>query len=186
MEDVKLVRQNHFGRILLSVAAGALLVVGVSAALATFPQEELLTRAHASESEVINWQKSLSQAKQDAKSSAGAGEKYILVDVYTDWCGWCKRLDKVTFQDPDFGRYLADKYICVKANAEQGAENEKIARDFKVDGFPCGLLFKGDGKFIGKVGGYQEPAQYRATLEKLIARDKANPRQDPFEEIDAE
>lgn len=44
--------------------------------------------------------------------------KLIFVDVYTDWCGWCKRMDANTFNHPDISKYLSDKYYVVKFNAE--------------------------------------------------------------------
>ncbi len=43
----------------------------------------------------------------------------IMVDVYTDWCGWCKVMDKNTFNDSIVSGYLNQKYYPVKLNAEQ-------------------------------------------------------------------
>ena len=43
----------------------------------------------------------------------------ILVDVYTDWCGWCKVMDEQTFQDPIISKILNEKYYAVKFNAER-------------------------------------------------------------------
>ncbi len=37
--------------------------------------------------------------------------KKIFIDVYTDWCGWCKRMDKVTFSNPVIAKYLNKYYI---------------------------------------------------------------------------
>lgn len=45
--------------------------------------------------------------------------KPIFIDVYTDWCGWCKRLDATTFKDEKVVKYLSENYLCVKLNAEQ-------------------------------------------------------------------
>ncbi len=45
--------------------------------------------------------------------------KKFLVDVYTDWCGWCKVMDKKTFDNIDVKNYLQDNYHLVKFNAEQ-------------------------------------------------------------------
>jgi len=45
--------------------------------------------------------------------------KKFLVDVYTDWCGWCKVMDKNTFTDPGLKTYLEENYHLVKFNAEQ-------------------------------------------------------------------
>jgi len=43
----------------------------------------------------------------------------IMVDVYTDWCGWCKVMDKSTFNDSIVSGYLNERYYPVKLNAEQ-------------------------------------------------------------------
>ena len=45
----------------------------------------------------------------------------ILIDVYTEWCGWCKEMDRTTFVNPVISEYLTDKYYPVKFNAEQAA-----------------------------------------------------------------
>ncbi len=50
--------------------------------------------------------------------------KKVFVDVYTDWCGWCKVMDKKTFSHPEVAKYMTDKYYMVKFNAEQKEEVE--------------------------------------------------------------
>jgi thioredoxin-related protein len=44
--------------------------------------------------------------------------KKIFIDVYTDWCGWCKVMDKQTFTDPIIIEYINQNYYAVKFNAE--------------------------------------------------------------------
>ncbi len=46
----------------------------------------------------------------------------IVIDVYTDWCGWCKVMDKNTFSDAKVAEFVNKKYYAVKLNAEQGGE----------------------------------------------------------------
>ena len=53
--------------------------------------------------------------------------KKIFVDMYTDWCGWCKKMDKATFQHPEVAKYLNENYLPVKFNAEQ--KSDVIYRD---------------------------------------------------------
>lgn len=43
----------------------------------------------------------------------------VYMDVYTDWCGWCKVMDRRTFSNPDVIKYMNDKFYAVKLNAEQ-------------------------------------------------------------------
>lgn len=45
--------------------------------------------------------------------------KKLFIDVYTDWCGWCKKMDANTFNNPTVAKYLNEKYYPVKFNAEQ-------------------------------------------------------------------
>ena len=44
--------------------------------------------------------------------------KPIIVDVYTEWCGWCKKMDATTFSDPQVVKYMNENYYCVKFDAE--------------------------------------------------------------------
>jgi thioredoxin-related protein len=42
----------------------------------------------------------------------------FIVDVYTDWCGWCKRMDATTFSDEGIARYINKYFYAVKFDAE--------------------------------------------------------------------
>ncbi len=42
----------------------------------------------------------------------------IMVDIYTDWCGWCKKMDKATFEDSEVSEYLNSNFYAVKLDAE--------------------------------------------------------------------
>ena len=44
--------------------------------------------------------------------------KKVFIDVYTDWCGWCKKMDKDTFQNPRVAAYMQENFYMVKFNAE--------------------------------------------------------------------
>jgi thioredoxin-related protein len=45
--------------------------------------------------------------------------KKIFIDFYTDWCGWCKKMDASTFKDPAVVDYVNKNFYAVKFNAEQ-------------------------------------------------------------------
>jgi thioredoxin-related protein len=45
--------------------------------------------------------------------------KKVYVDIFTDWCGWCKVMDKKTFQNPDVVKYMNANFYCIKFNAEK-------------------------------------------------------------------
>ncbi|MFH1159993.1 MAG: DUF255 domain-containing protein [bacterium] len=45
--------------------------------------------------------------------------KKVFIDVYTDWCGWCKRMDATTFIHPEIVDFMNKNFYCVKMNAER-------------------------------------------------------------------
>lgn len=57
--------------------------------------------------------------------------KKMFVDVFTDWCGWCKRMDKSTFEDEKVMEYMAANFYPVKLNAEQKGEIKFNGETFK-------------------------------------------------------
>ena len=67
-----------------------------------------------SEAQEIHWMTWEQAAEANAKKP-----KKIFVDVYTDWCGWCKKMDAGTFKDPAIVAALTKDFYAVKLNAEQ-------------------------------------------------------------------
>lgn len=72
--------------------------------------------------------------------------KKILIDVYTDWCGWCKKMDKLTYTDAGIVKQLNEQFYLVKFNAEQKEDvmfREQLFKfrpDYKAHEFAVGLL----------------------------------------------
>ncbi len=55
---------------------------------------------------------------EEAERLCRQNPKKIMVDVYTDWCGWCKKMDRETFGHPVIAEYINKHYYAVKLNAE--------------------------------------------------------------------
>lgn len=54
----------------------------------------------------------------DAYQAYLKNPKPFYIDVYTDWCGWCKRMDQTTFKDPELANYLNNFFYPIKFDAE--------------------------------------------------------------------
>lgn len=59
--------------------------------------------------------------------------KPILVDVYTDWCGWCKVMDRETYSNDNVADYINEHYYAVKLNAEQKETIEWNGKKYNYD-----------------------------------------------------
>jgi thiol-disulfide isomerase/thioredoxin len=119
----------------------------------------------------IAWAKSYDAALKEA----GKGKKLIMVDFYTDWCGWCKKLDADTYTDPKVIKE-ADKLVALKLDAEDKGVGEKLAKKYGVQGFPTILFLdpagieqddKADNDVAGKIVGYMPGGPFAAEMKKI-------------------
>jgi len=112
--------------------------------------------------------------------------KPIFMDVYTDWCGPCKMLDKNTFHDAAIVEIVSKNYYAVKFNAEgnesitfkgtkytnpkyvAGKTGRNGVHEFsmflKVQGYPTMYIFDTDGEIKSNVLGYRTPEQLKAEI----------------------
>ncbi len=62
----------------------------------------------------LSWDEAVELQKQEPKM--------VFIDVYTDWCGWCKKMDQSTFKDPKIIEAMNKYYYAVKLDAEMAEE----------------------------------------------------------------
>jgi len=63
----------------------------------------------------VNW---LSWNEAATLAATEKNPKKIFIDVYTDWCGWCKKMDKDTFQNAEVAEYMSNNFYMVKLDGE--------------------------------------------------------------------
>ena len=126
------------------------------------PPPAVVARADAEGAKVagqIAWRRSFDEAKRTAR-----GRQLIVVDVYTDWCGYCKQMDKRVYADGSVVSF-ASSHLFVKLNAEDGAEGQRFAQAAGVRGFPTTLVFSSDGRLItAKAGAFRRPEEFLAWI----------------------
>jgi thiol:disulfide interchange protein len=114
----------------------------------------------------ISWERSLAQATETAK----AENKVIVVDVYTDWCGWCKRMDQDIYSNPKIVG-LSRQQVFLKLDAEDGGQGESFAGKMNVKGYPTTIILDSDGKRIAEKRGFiPSPDQFIQFVEGARAR----------------
>ncbi|MCS6990953.1 MAG: DUF255 domain-containing protein [Chitinophagales bacterium] len=131
----------------------------------------------AQQTATINWL-SLSEVEQLMKKSP----KKVLIDIYTDWCGWCKKLDATTYKDPQVVAYINEKFYAVKFNPEKqqtitfkGTTYGMNGRTNAITpllmgssrGYPTTTFLDEKLEVITPVSGYQNP-QMMLTILKYI------------------
>jgi protein disulfide-isomerase len=124
----------------------------------------------------VNWVTNYDQAVKDAKAS---GKTLLLNFTGSDWCGWCIRLHNEVFSKPEFVDYASKNLICVKLDfprrtAQDPAltqQNERLAQQMGITGFPTIILADGTGKPFARTG-YQAggPVNYVNHLKGFITK----------------
>lgn len=110
----------------------------------------------------LTWQHDLRTSLSMAKRS----QKLVLVDVYTSWCGWCKRLDRDVYANPNIARFVDSQFVPVKINAEDNGEGAAFAKKLEIRGYPCTVVLDSDGHVKGLFYGYRKPNEFPAELAK--------------------
>jgi thioredoxin-related protein len=102
--------------------------------------------------------------------------KMIFIDVYTDWCGPCKQMDKNIFPLKAVGDKYNPLFLNYRLNAEKG-EGVEIARKFNINAYPSFLYLSSDGQLIHKVAGEGPADVFNSHADKVVklATDKNRP-----------
>ena len=120
------------------------------------------------------WLDDYKKAQQEAKAS----NKFLLLDFTgSDWCGWCKKFDKEILSQSEFQDYARENLVLVELDfprakpqsPELRRQNQELANQYQVQGFPTIVVLNGDGQKLWQYDGYfpDGPAAFIAQLEKL-------------------
>jgi len=127
----------------------------------------------------------------DGLQHAQSTQKPVIVDVYTDWCGWCRRMERDVYGKAEVAEYLRKRFVTIKLNAEASAPatyegrkttSQGIAQRFRVSGYPTTVFLRANGEHMANVPGYV-PADKFLLLLRYVAEGHAD-RNVPFTEFE--
>jgi protein disulfide-isomerase len=118
-----------------------------------------------------------------AKKQAKEQNKPILINFTgTDWCGWCIRIEKEVFSKDEFKAYAKENLVLMevdfpekkKQTDEVKAQNKKLDKEFKIEGYPTIFLIDAEGEKLSEDIGYREGGAqaYVDHLKELLAKKK--------------
>jgi thioredoxin-related protein len=95
----------------------------------------------------------------------------------SDWCGWCIKFDKEVFSQAKFKEYANKNLVLLEVDFPRAKEqavslrkqNQELASQYQVEGFPTMVVLNEDGKKVWEHDGYLPggPDAFIAELEKL-------------------
>ncbi len=100
---------------------------------------------------------------------AKTSNKKVMIDIYTDWCKWCKKLDSDVYGNSNVAKYLNEKYIIIKMNGESDKKvtfkgksysEAQLAQAFGVKGYPTIVFIKPNQELITNLGGYVDSSKF--------------------------
>jgi len=116
----------------------------------------------------VNWLK-----YDDGLKLAKKENKKIMVFFYTNWCGYCRRMDRYTYKDDEVKKILAENFISVRVNGESkdkvSVDKDKIterelASKYVSRGYPTTWFLEPDGEKLSPMIGYRSAEEFATVL----------------------
>ncbi|TGN19206.1 tetratricopeptide repeat protein [Leptospira idonii] len=107
------------------------------------------------------WESSIKKGLERSKSE----NKPILIDLYADWCGYCKVLEKEIFPDKEVEKVL-EGFVTVRLNGE---EFPNLMQKYGIEGYPTILYIDQYSNFLTKITGLSTKKTILDTSQKVLA-----------------
>ncbi|MDA0196232.1 MAG: DUF255 domain-containing protein [Bacteroidetes bacterium] len=123
------------------------------------------------DTEAINWV-SITEVEQLIKDNP----RNVFIDIYANWCGWCKVMDRTTFKDAKVISYVNENYYAVRIDAEsdvmitfrgQQLTERELVKSFGIQGLPTSIFMDESLEKVKPVVGYQEGPAFLRSLVKF-------------------
>ena len=104
---------------------------------------------------------------------ARAEDKLMLVNFITQWCGYCREMDRTTWKHPSVVERTGDlvpvKVDCDDTTEKNGYQDAALASLYAVQGTPALALVDGGGRVLARTNGYQSAREFLEWLERSLA-----------------
>lgn len=120
---------------------------------------------------------------EEVADQVGDSQKKTLFNIYTDWCGWCKRMDQQTFNAPGIAEYINANFYPVRFDAERKApitykektygyvaSGKRGYHEFAAEllrgrmSFPSVVFIDEEGNLLQSIVGYKSPEEFERIL----------------------
>jgi thiol:disulfide interchange protein DsbD len=99
-----------------------------------------------------------------ALTAAADADRLVMVEFYTDWCVWCRRLEEVTFADP---RVIAELEQMVPIRLDAEGRGREAAETYGVDRYPTVVFLDATGAQVGRILGFLPPERFLDELRRI-------------------
>ena len=105
-------------------------------------------------------------------------KEYSMLMFYADWCGYCHKMDEVTFADPTVASTINEYFNAVRINAESDslvvymdttATGIEMGSIYDVSGYPTICFFDINGNLIARGLGYSNPSDFTRVLNMVLS-----------------
>lgn len=152
---------------LLAILVIAIILIGTYFVMNANGSESKLT----SDKKEKTFENVLKEAKKDKKK--------IVINVYADWCSWCRKMDKETFPNSEVQKELKRNFYFYRMDGESSEQVEydgkkwtkaQLTQAFGIRGFPATIFLLPDSKPITVLPGYVDAKTFASIL-KFIGDD---------------
>lgn len=117
---------------------------------------------------------------KEALAAAQQKKLPVFVDVYTDWCAPCKRMEQEIFVLPEVGVFYNEHFICLRLNAEKG-EGPALAKKYGVSAYPTWLYLDADGTLRSRKSDFLPAAAFVEAGRLALGADASSAKLAAFE-----
>jgi thioredoxin-related protein len=109
----------------------------------------------------------------DGLAKAKKEKKHVLINFFTKWCGWCRKMDQSTYKDKEIRKVLNESYVAVKVDAQSNNKvtsgdkkitEKDVAGEFRARSYPTTWFLKHSGDKIAPYYGYASAQDFLHVL----------------------